>query len=115
MKLYVGNLSRSTTDNTVRSVFEQFGEVSSVRILFDRETGQSRGFGFVEMPQDEQAKEAMDKLNETEVEGRRIRVNEAREPERGTDRGGRPGGGGYRGGSGGSRGPRDGGGFRSRF
>ena len=82
MKLYVGNLSRSTTDDAVKAAFEQFGEVASVRILFDRETRQSRGFGFVEMPQDEQAKEAMRKLNDTELEGRRIRVNEAREPER---------------------------------
>ncbi len=115
MKLYVGNLSRSTTDDTVRQAFEQFGEVSSVRILFDRETRQSRGFGFVEMPQDEQAKEAMDKLNETEIEGRRIRVNEAREPERtgGSSGGGRSGGG-FRGDRGGDRGPRDGG-FRNRF
>jgi len=110
MKLYVGNLSRTTTDEVVKTAFEQFGEVASVRILFDRETRQSRGFGFVEMPQDDQAKEAIDKLNETELDGRRIRVNEAREPER--TPGGRPGGsGGYRGGD---RGPRDGG-FRNRF
>lgn len=114
MKLYVGNLSRNTTDDTVRTAFEQFGEVSSVRILFDRETRQSRGFGFVEMPQDEQAKEAMEKLNETEIEGRRIRVNEAREPERtgGGSTGGRTGGGGFRGDRGG--GSREGG-FRNRF
>jgi cold-inducible RNA-binding protein len=114
MKLYVGNLSRNTTDDTVRTAFEQFGEVSSVRILFDRETRQSRGFGFVEMPQDEQAKEAMEKLNETEIEGRRIRVNEAREPERtgGGSTGGRTGGGGFRGDRGGSS--REGG-FRNRF
>ncbi len=82
MKLYVGNLPRTTTDDTVKTLFEQYGEVASVRILFDRETRQSRGFGFVEMPNDEQANEAMEKLNETEVEGRRIRVNEAREPDR---------------------------------
>lgn len=114
MKLYVGNLSRSTTDEAVKSAFEQFGEVSSVRILFDRETRQSRGFGFVEMPQDDQAKEAMEKLNETELEGRRIRVNEAREPERTAGGGGRPNFGGGRGG--GDRGPRgDGGGFRNRY
>ena len=82
MKLYVGNLSRLTTNETLQVAFEEFGEVASVRILFDRETRQSRGFGFVEMPQDEQAKAAMEKLNETEFEGRRIRVNEAREPDR---------------------------------
>ena len=113
MKLYVGNLARSTTDEAVKSAFEQFGEVSSVRILFDRETRQSRGFGFVEMPQDDQAKEAMEKLNETELEGRRIRVNEAREPER--TGGGRSNFGGGNGG--GDRGPRGGGGggFRNRF
>ena len=111
MKLYVGNLSRTTTDDTVKEAFEQFGEVASVRILFDRETRQSRGFGFVEMPQDEQAQEAMDKLNETELEGRRIRVNEAREPERrGGNGGGGGGGGGFRGGRGGNDG-----GFRNRF
>ncbi len=110
MKLYVGNLSRTTTDDTVKTAFEEFGEVASVRILFDRETRQSRGFGFVEMPQDEQAKAAMEKLNDTELEGRRIRVNEAREPDR-------SGGGGSRnfgGGGGGGRGPRDNG-FRNRF
>lgn len=105
MKLYVGNLSRTTTDETVKAAFEQFGEVASVRILFDRETRQSRGFGFVEMPQDAQAQEAMDKLNETELEGRRIRVNEAREQERS----GRSFGGG------GNRGPRENNGFRNRF
>lgn len=111
MKLYVGNLSRSTNDDTLRSVFEQFGEVSSVRILFDRETRQSRGFGFVDMPQDDQAREAMDKINETEIDGRRVRVNEAREPERtGGGHGGGRSGGGFRG----DRGPREGG-FRSRF
>ncbi len=101
MKIYVGNLSRSTTDETVKHAFEQYGDVSSVRILFDRETRQSRGFGFVDMPNDDQARQAMDNLNDTELEGRRLRVNEAREPER------RPGGGG-------SGGPR-GGGFRNRF
>jgi len=113
MKLYVGNLNHSTTNETLRAAFEQFGEVASVRILFDRETRQSRGFGFVEMPQDEQAKEAMEKLNETEIDGRRVRINEAREPEQRSDRnfGGRSGGG-YRG----DRGNREGGGgFRSRF
>ena len=109
MKLYVGNLSRSTTDDAVKTVFEQFGEVSSVRILFDRETRQSRGFGFVDMPQDDQAKEAIEKLNETELEGRRIRVNEAREPER------RPGGGGGGRSNYGDRGSNDGGGFRNRY
>ncbi len=105
MKLYVGNLDRSTTDETIKTAFEKYGEVSSVRILFDRETRQSRGFGFVDMPDNDQAQQAMDGLNDTELEGRRIRVNEAREPER------RPGGGG---GGGAPRGG-GGGGFRSRF
>ncbi len=109
MKLYVGNLSRSTTDETVKAAFEKYGEVDSVRILFDRETRQSRGFGFVEMSDNDQAQQAMDNLNDTELEGRRIRVNEAREPER------RPGGGGGGGGSRFGGGGQRGGGFRSRF
>jgi RNA recognition motif-containing protein len=115
MKIYVGNLSRLTTDETLKKAFEAFGEVSSVRIMFDRETRQSRGFGFVEMPDATQAQEAMTKLNETELDGRAIRVNEAREPER---TGGGPRSGGFGGDRGGSRFPRSnngGGGFRSRF
>jgi RNA recognition motif-containing protein len=114
MKIYVGNLSRLTTDETLKSTFEQFGEVASVRIMFDRETRQSRGFGFVDMPDTAQAQDAIAKLNETELDGRNLRVNEAREPER--TPGGRPGG---FGGDRGPRGPRSGGngggGFRSRF
>jgi RNA recognition motif-containing protein len=88
-KLYVGNLSWSTTEETLRNLFAAHGEVQSVSIITDRETGRSRGFGFVEM---ENADAAIAALNETEFEGRKLRVNEAQErkPRSG-------GGGGFRG------------------
>lgn len=106
MKLFVGNLSRDTSADTVKNVFEQYGEVGNVRILFDRETRVSRGFGFVEMADAAQAKEAMANLNDTELEGRRIRVDEARESDRrDNNRGDNNRGGGF------SR-NRSGGGFR---
>lgn len=78
MNIYVGNLSYSTTDDSLRSLFEQHGEVSSAKVIENRETGRSRGFGFVEMPNDEEAKAAIDAINDTEFEGRTLKVNEAR-------------------------------------
>lgn len=97
--IYVGNLSFSATDQDIRQAFEAFGQVSQVNIIIDRETGRSRGFAFVEMPNSSQAQQAIEKLNQSEIGGRSVVVNEARPK---TDRGG--GGGGGRGGRGGGGG-----------
>ena len=100
MKLYVGNLSYSVNDSTLRSIFEAYGTVESARVISDRDTGQSKGFGFVEMS-DADGQKAMGALNGQEVEGRALRVNEARPQEPRTGGGGR---GGYGGGGGYGRG-----------
>jgi RNA recognition motif-containing protein len=107
MNIYVGNLSYDATENDLRDAFGQFGEVSSVRIITDRQTGRPRGFAFVEMPDDNEAKNAIEGLNLQEIVGRAVTVNEARPKSDGPRRGG--GGGGY--GRGGGRG---GGGGRRR-
>jgi cold-inducible RNA-binding protein len=78
MKIYVGNLSFSTTEDTLRSLFEAHGDVASASLVMDRETGRPRGFGFVEMNNDEQAKAAMGALNGKNVDGRDLTVNEAK-------------------------------------
>ncbi|MDD4029039.1 MAG: RNA-binding protein [Caldisericia bacterium] len=78
MNIYVGNLSYQTTEDELRASFENFGEVSSVRIIQDRNTGRSKGFGFVEMPDEESAETAIAALNGKDFSGRNIRVNEAR-------------------------------------
>lgn len=78
MKLYVGNLPNSTTEEELTSVFNEYGEIQSLKIITDRETGRSRGFGFIEMP-DNAARTAIQELNETEMQGRQITVNEAQE------------------------------------
>ncbi len=78
MNIYVGNVSYRMDDGELREVFEQFGTVDSARIITDRETGRSKGFGFVEMPDDEAANTAIEALNGKEVGGRTLRVNEAR-------------------------------------
>jgi RNA recognition motif-containing protein len=78
-KLYVGNLSYRTEQESLRSLFAQFGEVVSATVLTDRDTGRSRGFGFVEMADQEAANAAIQGLNGTEFEGRMLKVNEARE------------------------------------
>ena len=111
--IYVGNLAFAATDDDLRSAFEQFGEVTSVNVIMDRETGRSRGFAFVEMADKEQAGEAIEQLNGQEIAGRSVTVNEARPREpRGGGGGGRRGGGGggYGGGGGGYRGGGGGGG-----
>jgi RNA recognition motif-containing protein len=110
MNIYVGNLSRTTTEEALRNLFEQHGEVASVRIMKDKFTGEVRGFAFVTMPADEQAQQAISALNGTEVEGRKLTVNEAREPERRPSAGGNRFGGPRGGGMGGSRGGGMGGG-----
>lgn len=81
MKIYVGNHSSRTTEESLKQLFEQFGEVVSVRIIKDRETGMPRGFAFVEMPNADEAQEAMTQLNNQPFEGQSLRVNEARERE----------------------------------
>ena len=78
MKMYVGNLSWSTTDEGLNEAFAAHGEVESANVVADRETGRSRGFGFVEMPNDDEAKAAMAALDGTEMDDRTIKVDEAR-------------------------------------
>lgn len=104
MNLYVGNLPYRMTDDQLRQEFEQYGQVASCTIIMDKATGQSKGFGFLEMPSREEAEAAITGLNGREIQGRRLNVNEARPRENG-------GGGGYRSaggpGGGGSRQQRD--------
>lgn len=93
MKLYVGNIPNSMTEDELSEEFREYGEVNSLKIITDRETGYSRGFGFVEMS-DSDAQKAIIGLNDTEVGGRNIKVNIAREKEQGGGGGNRFGGGG---------------------
>jgi cold-inducible RNA-binding protein len=119
--LFVGNMSFQTTEGDLRALFEPFGQVARVHIAMDRETGRSRGFAFVEMPNDAEAAAAMQGLDGKDLGGRNLKVNEARPKEassgpRGPRSGGGPGG--DRGGSGGGRGGErggGGGGGRGRF
>ncbi len=113
--IYVGNLSYNTDEESLRQAFAQFGQVDNVNIVRDRDSGQPRGFAFVEMANDSEAETAMQQLNGQNLDGRNLTVNEARPK---TDRGGGGGGfgggrggrGGYGGGGGGGRGGRGGGG-----
>lgn len=89
-KIYVGNLPWSADDSTLREFFSAVGEVHSAAVISDRETGRSRGFGFIEM-ENSDAEKAISELNGQEMDGRQLRVNEARDR---NDRGGRSGGGG---------------------
>ena len=105
MKLYVGNLSYSTTQDSLREAFSAIGAVDEVAIIMDRETGRPRGFAFVAMNNDEEARAAIESLNGTEVDGRTISVNEARpKADRAAGGGGRSGYGGGRSGYGGGGG-----------
>ncbi len=103
MNIYVSHLNFRTQSDSLQELFEKYGEVSSANVITDRESGRSRGFGFVEMPNDDQAREAIEALNDTDFEGMKITVNEARPKEDRGDRGGynRGGGGFNRGGNGG--------------
>jgi RNA recognition motif-containing protein len=124
MNIYVGNLSNDATEDDVRQAFEAFGEVASVNIIKDKFSGESRGFGFVEMPTKAEGDAAITGLNGQDLKGRAINVNEARPQTQGRrpsdggggGRGGRGGGGGGGGrrdfGGGGGRGGRSGGGGR---
>ncbi len=99
--LFVGNMSFNTTEVELRSFFEPYGEITRIQVMTDRDTGRARGFGFVELADDEEAAKAITELNGKELDGRALNVNEAKpKPERSGPRGG----GGY------GRGPRDGGG-----
>jgi RNA recognition motif-containing protein len=111
-RLYVGNLSFSSTTDTLRAAFSEIGEVTDVYIVTDRQTGRSRGFGFVTMGSDDAARDAAERMNGAMVDGRALRVNEAedRPPRGGGGFGG--GGGGFGGGGGGFGGGGGGGGFR---
>lgn len=109
-KLYVGNLPFTATEAEIQDLFSQHGEVASVALIMDRETGRPRGFGFVEMANDDEADKSIDALNGQEYGGRALTVNEARERQPRSGGGGFGGGGGGRGGYGGGGGGRSGGG-----
>ena len=109
-KLYVGNLSYNTTSSDLEQLFSQHGSVQSAEVIADRDSGRSKGFGFVQMGSDEEAQAAIAALNGQEVDGRALTVNEARPK---TEGGG--GGGGGRGGFGGGRGGSGGGGGRGGY
>ncbi len=98
LNLYVGNLPYSVTDQELNEIFSEIGEVQSARVMNDRETGRSRGFGFVEMKNEDDGREAIEKLNGADMGGRALVVNEARPREE------RPRSGGFGGGGGGGRG-----------
>jgi RNA recognition motif-containing protein len=110
--IFVGNLNYSATEDELRQLFEQFGTVERVSLISDRDTGRPRGFGFVEMPNDEEGDRAIEELNGVELGGRALNINEAR-PRQGGGGGGfgggrsaggpRGGGGGFGGGGGGGR------------
>lgn len=117
MNIYVGNLSFEVTDEDLQQAFSAFGQITTVSVVKDKFTGQSRGFGFVEMPNPAEAQAAIAGLNGKEIKGRALNINEARprtEGGRGGGGGGRPGGGGGRrpgGGGGGRRREQGGGGY----
>lgn len=95
MNIYVGNLAWEMTEDDLRDAFAAFGQVESARIITDRMTGRSRGFGFVEMPDNEEGKAAIADLNGKELKGRNLKVNEARPRDDNRGGGGRGGGGGF--------------------
>jgi len=94
MDIYVGNLPWSCNDDDLRDLFQPFGEVEGARVIMDRETGRSRGFGFVQMPSNEEASKAIEGLNGQDMDGRPLRVNESQPKPRGGGYGGGGGGGG---------------------
>ena len=112
MNIYVGNLSRETTEDDLRQAFAELGQVESANIITDRFSGESRGFGFVEMPSKQEAEKAIEEMNGKDLMGRALNVNEARPK---TDRGGGRGGGGGGGRRGGFGGGSGGGGGRGRY
>lgn len=125
MNIYVGNLSWGLKDQDLANLFSPFGEVASAKIVMDKFTQRSKGFGFVEMPNDDQAQTAIAQLNGSEVEGRNLVVNESRPKEEGSGfkkksfggggGGGYKKGGGFRGGNGGGFNRGGGGGYRDNY
>jgi cold-inducible RNA-binding protein len=109
-RLFIGGLSWDTDDNGLRNAFEGFGELDDVKVITDRDTGRSRGFGFVTFANKDDARKAMEQMDGKELDGRTIKVNEAQERQGG----GGGGGGGGRGGGGGGRGGGGGGGGGGR-
>ncbi|MCJ7803876.1 MAG: RNA-binding protein [Desulfobacterales bacterium] len=107
-KLFIGGLSWDTTDDGLRQAFASYGEITEAKVITDRDTGRSRGFGFVTFAQDEDAKSAISKMDGTSLDGKTIKVNEAQEK---SPRSGGRSGGGFGGGRGGGRG----GGGRDRW
>ncbi len=101
MDIYVGNLSYDTTDADLQQLFKEYGEVASARVITDRLSGRSKGFGFIEMPEQADAEKAIENINGSDLQGRTLRVNESRPKPRGT--GSREHGGGGGGGGGGGR------------
>jgi len=99
-KLFVGGLSWDTTDDGLRQAFASYGEITEAKVISDRDTGRSRGFGFVTFAQDDDAKTAISKMDGTSLDGKTIKVNEAQEK---SSRGGSRSGGGFGGGRGGGR------------
>ncbi|HEX6179725.1 MAG TPA: RNA-binding protein [Chitinophagaceae bacterium] len=114
MNIHVSNLSFNVTDEDLKEFFTEYGEVSSAKVIMDKFTGKSRGFGFVEMPDDEAAKKAIGELDNGVVEGRTIRVSEARPREERPNNGG-GGFGGNRGGGGNRNGYAKSGGYNNRY
>ena len=112
MNIYVSNLSFNVQDEDLREFFTPYGEVTSAKVITDRETGRSRGFGFVEMSDNAAAQKAVSELNDATVDGRTIKVMEAK-PKEDRPRGG--GGGGFRGGNGGGGYNGGGGGYNKRY
>ena len=113
MNIYVGNLAREVTEEQLKQAFEAFGQVGTVSVIKDKFSGESRGFGFVEMPSKEEALAAIQGMNDKEIGGRAVKVNEAHERGSRDSRGGGGSRGPRRGGfGGGGRGPRGGGGGR---
>jgi RNA recognition motif-containing protein len=82
MNIYVGNLHFDLSEDELKKAFEEYGEVTAVKIIADKATGRSRGFGFVEMANDNEAREAINNLNGADIKGRKVNVNQAREKER---------------------------------
>jgi RNA recognition motif-containing protein len=101
MNIYVGNLSFDVTEDQLKELFGPFGQVTEVRLIMDKFSGKSKGFGFIEMPSKEEAEKAIEELNGKDMDGREITVNEAKPK---VDRGGRGGRGGFGGGRGGGGG-----------
>ncbi|OGQ88263.1 MAG: RNA-binding protein [Deltaproteobacteria bacterium RIFOXYA12_FULL_58_15] len=115
-KLFVGGLSWDTSDDSLRQSFERFGRITEAKVITDRDTGRSRGFGFVTFEDGGEASKAISEMDGTELDGRNIKVNEAQDKPRGGGGGGHGGGGGggYGGGGGGGYGGGGGGGYGGR-